>query len=65
MNRSIWTWIQLAASVSNAAFLVVSHMPNGSAAADIANVLAGQATHRFVVQIARVVPSHRDLEARL
>jgi hypothetical protein len=41
MNRNIWTWIQLAASITNATFLVVSHVPTGSAA-EIATMLVGQ-----------------------
>jgi hypothetical protein len=50
MNRSIWTWIQLAASVSNAMFLVISHVPNPVMAGDIARHLVGQAAHHVLVE---------------
>ena len=47
MNRSIWTWIQLAASITNAAFLVIAHVPSTGTAAEIASVLVGEAERRI------------------
>lgn len=47
MNRSIWTWIQLAASIVNAAFLVFSHVPSVGSATEIASVLVGRAAARL------------------
>lgn len=48
MNRSIWTWIQLAISLSNALFLVMSHIPGSASTADIASLRVGQAESRVI-----------------
>jgi len=66
MNRSTWTWIQLAISISNAMFLVISHVPSPVTAADIASLLVGQAGHRVLAKAAQWInPLSRDVEARL
>ena len=66
MNRSLFTWIQLALSVSNATFLVISHVPSPAAAADLAGLLVGPPGHRVIAKAAAQVNSlPRHLVARL
>ncbi len=57
MNRSIWTWIQLAASITNAMFLVIAHVPSTGTAAEIASVLVGEAEQRIVAAAAQAARS--------
>jgi hypothetical protein len=66
MNRSIWSWIQLAISLVNAMFLVFSHVAGPVSAADIAGLLVGQAAHRVFAKAAQGIdPRSRAVEATL
>jgi hypothetical protein len=66
MNRSIWTWIQLAVSLTNAIFLVISHLSGPISEADIASLLVGQAGHRVLAKAARAInPLSHGVETTL
>jgi len=61
MNRSVWTGIQLAASLVNAAFLVVSHVPSVRSATETASVFVGRAAARVQPHCAqRLIASVRQ-----
>jgi hypothetical protein len=53
MNRSIWTWIQAAVSLSNAMFLVISHVPSPVTMGDIASRLVGQVGHHVLAEVSQ------------
>jgi len=57
MNRNLWTWIQLAVSLFNAVFLVLSYAATPIAEASIAGLNAGHGAHRQDRIVAKAVQS--------
>jgi hypothetical protein len=52
MNRNLWTCAQLAASVFNAAFMVLSHLANPVAESSVVGLTACQTSYRHELVLA-------------
>jgi hypothetical protein len=57
MNRNLWTWAQLAASVFNAAFMVLSHLATPVTEPSVAGLAACQTAYRHELVLAESAQS--------